>query len=127
VYAPGPATLDAHNGRFGVTPEYPAGTYAYFATIDAAGDSAYPYLVGPRCRGDEAFDNFTQTVSIPAGAQPFLPCRGDPFADGLLNIRDYLAFLVLYADGSPSADFTGDGMVNVVDYLTFLILFSRGC
>lgn len=42
-----PEYLDAHNGRFCVTPEYPAGTYAYFATVDANWNSAYPYAVGP--------------------------------------------------------------------------------
>ena len=26
--------LDKHNGRFCVTPDYPNGVYAYFATID---------------------------------------------------------------------------------------------
>ena len=26
--------LDIHNGRFCITPEYPEGTYAYFATVD---------------------------------------------------------------------------------------------
>ena len=38
--------LDIHNGRFCVTPEYPNGTYAYFATVDANHNSAYPYLIG---------------------------------------------------------------------------------
>jgi hypothetical protein len=38
--------LDEHNGRFCITPEYPNGTYAYFATIDADLNSAYPYVVG---------------------------------------------------------------------------------
>jgi hypothetical protein len=38
--------LDEHNGRFCITPDYPNGTYAYFATIDADLNSAYPYVVG---------------------------------------------------------------------------------
>ena len=49
--------LDENNGRFCVTPEYPLGTYAYFATInpvsaDASGSFAqyrrpqFPYLIG---------------------------------------------------------------------------------
>ena len=29
--------LDENNGRFCVTPQYPSGTYAYFATIDDSG------------------------------------------------------------------------------------------
>ena len=49
--------LDENNGRFCVTPEYPLGIYAYFATIDTiASDTGgpfnqyrrpvYPYLIG---------------------------------------------------------------------------------
>lgn len=44
--------LDIHNGRFCVTPEYPAGTYAYFCTVDANWNSAYPYAVGPTFYGN---------------------------------------------------------------------------
>ena len=47
--------LDEHNGRFCVTPEYPAGTYAYFATVDENWNSAYPYAVGPSFYGN--FEN----------------------------------------------------------------------
>jgi hypothetical protein len=52
--APTPSTpdyLDEHNGRFCVTPEYPGGTYAYFCTVDANWNSAYPYAVGPTFYG----------------------------------------------------------------------------
>ena len=47
--------LDEHNGRFCGTPEYPAGTYAYFATVDENWNSAYPYAVGPSFYGN--FEN----------------------------------------------------------------------
>jgi len=41
-YTPTSTTdLDEHNGRFGKTPEYPDGIYAYFATID---DSVFPSI-----------------------------------------------------------------------------------
>jgi hypothetical protein len=43
--------LDEHNGRFCVTPEYPAGIYCYFATVDENWNSAYPYAVGPTFYG----------------------------------------------------------------------------
>ena len=46
--------LDEHNGRFCVTPEYPNGTYAYFATVDSNWNSAYPYAVGPTFYGTYA-------------------------------------------------------------------------
>lgn len=45
--------LDEHNGRFCVTPEYPLGTYCYFATVDANWNSAYPYAVGPTFYGNK--------------------------------------------------------------------------
>ena len=49
--------LDEHNGRFGITPEYPNGVYAYFATINSATrnssppfqgyyEASYPYCIG---------------------------------------------------------------------------------
>lgn len=38
--------LDQHNGRFCVTPDYPAGTYAYFVTVDTEGGPVYPYVIG---------------------------------------------------------------------------------
>lgn len=43
--------LDEHNGRFCVTPDYPDGTYAYFATVDENWNSSYPYVVGPTFYG----------------------------------------------------------------------------
>jgi len=45
--------LDAHNGRFSVTPEYPSGIYCYFTTVDANHNSAYPYAVGPYFYGNK--------------------------------------------------------------------------
>lgn len=56
--------LDVHNGRFCVTPEYPEGTYAYFATVDANWNSAYPYAVGPMFYGVYTHAPIT---SIPTG------------------------------------------------------------
>jgi hypothetical protein len=38
--------LDAHNGRYCVTPDYPNGTYAYFVTIDSTLTPVYPYVLG---------------------------------------------------------------------------------
>jgi len=66
--------LDVHNGRFCVTPEYPAGIYAYFATVDEQWNSTYPYVVGPTYYGvydnrkvnavDETTTVYTGTVGI---------------------------------------------------------------
>jgi len=52
VYTDGSGHLDAHNGRFAITPDYPGGTYAYHVTLGAEGDAAYPYSVGDTYYGD---------------------------------------------------------------------------
>jgi hypothetical protein len=61
-----PDYLDSHNGRFCVTPEYPAGIYCYFATVDASWNSDYPYAVGPKFYGTTVaakVSSITETVS----------------------------------------------------------------
>lgn len=73
-----PDYLDVHNGRFCITPEYPNGTYAYFCTVDANHNSAYPYAVGPTFYGvyanrkvgsvSEATTVYTPAASGVAGA-----------------------------------------------------------
>ncbi|HEX2898538.1 MAG TPA: YHYH protein [Bacteroidia bacterium] len=63
--------LDEHNGRFCVTPEYPNGTYAYFATVDANWNSAYPYVVGPTFYGTYAnrkVTSITEPTTVYTGA-----------------------------------------------------------
>jgi hypothetical protein len=62
--------LDEHNGRFCVTPEYPNGTYAYFATVDSNWNSAYPYAVGPTFYGTYANRKIT---SITETTTRFIP------------------------------------------------------
>ncbi len=63
-----PDYLDVHNGRFCVTPEYPAGIYCYFATVDANWNSAYPYVVGPTFYGTIQAGKVT---SIPGGTTTY--------------------------------------------------------
>ncbi len=70
--------MDVHNGRFCVTPEYPNGTYAYFATVDNKWNSAYPYVVGPTFYGTitaskvaSISEPVTRYTPSPAGLQAF--------------------------------------------------------
>lgn len=51
--------LDEHNGRFCITPEYPAGIYCYFATVDANYNSFFPYVIGPTFFGDKVATTVT--------------------------------------------------------------------
>ncbi|MFT7121911.1 MAG: hypothetical protein ACJAZ9_002099 [Neolewinella sp.] len=65
--------LDEHNGRFCVTPEYPEGTYAYFATVNEDWTSAYPYVVGPTFAGNAErrnVDAVNETTTVFTGTTP---------------------------------------------------------
>ena len=75
--------MDDHNCRFCVTPEYPNGTYAYFATVDANWNSAYPYIVGPTfcgvkaaVKGASIAESVTTYAFVRVAARAFLGQRG---------------------------------------------------
>jgi hypothetical protein len=68
-----PDYLDIHNGRFCVTPEYPLGTYCYFATVDANWNACYPYVVGPTFYGTKVV---TTVPSIPGGLTAYVSSTG---------------------------------------------------
>ena len=62
-----PDYLDEHNGRWCVTPEFPNGTYCYFASVDSNWNSAYPYIVGPTFRGLKTaskVNSITEAVTV---------------------------------------------------------------
>ncbi len=65
-YVVGLGDLDEYNGRTCVTPEYPGGTYAYFTTIDASGDAAFPYYIGEEYYGKVDEANFSGGFQWPA-------------------------------------------------------------
>ncbi len=80
-FVAGSGDLDVHNGRFCVTPEYPDGVYAYFVTIDADGDPAYPYVLGPTYYGTVQPGNTGPQSghnTVPGGAVLY-----DPWTTGL--------------------------------------------
>jgi len=81
-----PDYLDEHNGRFCVTPEYPLGTYAYFTTVDANHNSAYPYAVGPTFYGVKTAAKVT-TISEPVVT--YTPLSATAFNMDSLNFKVY--------------------------------------
>ncbi len=115
-YVNGLGDLDEYNGRFAVTPEYPDGVYAYYATIDSGGNSAYPYLLGPQFYGNVFNDNLNQNVSVPGGAVDFLPSSEGNYivstSGSTTLFQNFRAQLVAPAgknyqwkkDGSPMSD-----------------------
>jgi hypothetical protein len=60
-YVPGTGTLDACNGRVGVTPEYPEGTYYYVITDE------FPFV--PRCFAGTPDDSFSKQNARSGSAQ----------------------------------------------------------
>jgi hypothetical protein len=74
-FVSGLGDLDQYNGRLTVTPEYPQGTYAYFATLDSTGKAFYPYFVGPNYYGQVATENTIANgtgVTVPGDAQLYI-------------------------------------------------------
>ena len=67
----GNGDLDEHNGRFAKTPDYPNGTYAYYATIDSGKSASsgpfknykepkFPYILGDSYKAVPDVFNFTR-------------------------------------------------------------------
>ena len=71
VVAASAGSLDRHNGKFAVTPEYPNGTYAYFMTTDSNDNPVYPYVIGPEFYGTPQHPGSTVPAlqdTFPSGA-----------------------------------------------------------
>ena len=68
VHVPSDAVLDACNGRFGATPGFPEGTYAYFLT------TAFPVI--PRCFSGTPSPDFAQRRGPPPGHRGKAPPPG---------------------------------------------------
>ena len=74
IYDSSVGTLDEHNGKFDVTPEYPNGTYAYFMTEDSSSNPVYPYVIGSTFYGTPLFEGDI----VPAFGQIFpTEAKGD--------------------------------------------------
>ena len=92
-YVPGLGHLDEHNGRFGVTPEYPDGIYHYVTTFSDIGDSAYPYIIGPTYYGIALGDNFNQSVVIPVDVVTYDGVIPEPATLSLLTLGTLILLL----------------------------------
>lgn len=79
--------LDEHNGRFAETPEYPNGTYAYYATVDTNHNSKYPYAVGPTFYGNVVAENVTSITETTTNYDATLTVEG--FEDANFDLVVY--------------------------------------
>lgn len=105
--------LDIHNGRFCKTPEYPNGTYAYFCTVDANHNSAYPYAVGPTFYGVVSASKVTSITESVTTYTRTTPTNDLENNDLKVNIfpNPTADWIAIQTDGLSKADFT----VNLYD------------
>ncbi len=73
--------LDDHNGRFCITPEYPAGIYCYFATVNSSWNAVYPYLVGPTYYGTKVAAKVTSIIETVNTYTPSVGITKNQIAD----------------------------------------------
>ncbi len=76
------------------------------------------------CQGDTLCNVGSAYAFDAAGS---CDCPADINGDGMVDTRDVLAFLALWAEGDCRADFDHDGSVNTRDVLVFLNAFAAGC
>jgi hypothetical protein len=110
--------LNSYNMRFTKTPEYPDGTWAYFAGSSQTGSIAYPYLIGPEYYGVVDSANLGNgTVTVPAGVTTLK--AGDTDADGAVNFADLVVLAQHYKETGATrwgtGDFDRDGKVDFSD------------
>ena len=63
TYVDESGSLDANNGRYCVTPEFPEGTYAYFITVNSTGAPAFPYILGNKYYSLPLDSNYNSLIS----------------------------------------------------------------
>ncbi len=109
-----PDYLDEHNGRFCVTPEYPAGIYCYFATVNSNWNSAYPYVVGPTFYGVKTA---VKVTSITEAVTTYTPSSTGPNIQNInkLNIRIF---------PNPASDLVAVQMNNLANENIKIELFD---
>ncbi|MFN0050107.1 MAG: YHYH protein [Cytophagales bacterium] len=101
--------LDASNGRFCVTPEYPAGIYCYFATVDANNSSVYPYVIGPTFYGNVTGAKVTSVAE--ATTTYTKPIVNTTTTTSILDTKDTGLEVTIFPN--PSNDFIGLQIVGL--------------
>ena len=129
IWESGQGSLDASNGKFGPTPEYPNGTYAYYMIEDSNGDPVYPYAIGKQFYGvalEEGDLVPTQVESFPSGAAGDVVLK----SDGTLSYVKMTKFGDNYFGPAQAKILGGQGSgalaSPIVQTITGLSLLSSG-
>ena len=151
-FVSGSGDLDEHNGRFCITPEYPAGIHAYFVTLNADLEPAYPYVLGSAFYGTVQAGNIgpgSGHNTVPGGVTVYNPFMGvtepfmassitaypNPVVDELvisglrsgswtLTMRDVLGAVVISEQGNAEGPWTVD--VSGLTSGAYLLEVSNG-
>ena len=111
--------LDQHNGRYGRTPEYPNGVYAYFVGIGSNSLlPEFPYFIGDTYRTDPSTDNFNLNQStfnfgnsdLIRNSYPYKV--SDPFAD-----NDFIVESNEITKQSSIVESTTSGSINSIQII----------
>lgn len=89
-FVSGYGDLDVYNGRFGKTPEYPNGIYAYFVATDATNTPVYPFIIGPSYYGNVG------TANIGPGGGKVTPSESVTTYFSNSNALKYNIFLYVF-------------------------------
>ena len=106
--------LDQYNGRTCVTPEFPNGTYAYFATIETTGNAydgepMFPYVLADEYYGYVPSGNIGQdAVTVPSDATIWNKYGGN----SLNKITKILTEVKLPTDPFAVTNTTGDIVIT---------------
>jgi hypothetical protein len=119
VYTNGYGDLDAYNGRYCQTPEYPNGIYAYFVTTDTNGDPEFPFVIGTSYYGTVQSGN----TGPSGGANTATGTQYIPSTVGLTEIVNPNSKISLYPNPISdnviqfqTLDNSKDLNVKVIDY-----------
>lgn len=83
--------LDEHNGRFGKTPDFPNGVYAYFAPIDATEFTPiFPYFIGNTYKSPFIVENAKLTQDFDFNNSPLVRNTFPYRASGKLSSYDFV-------------------------------------
>lgn len=87
-------------------------------------------LLSDQVGNTRPYDAYGNGVAIPdlGAVERQIPnCPADLNDTGSLDIFDVFAFLGLFNNAHPIADFTGDGTHDIFDVFAFLEMFNAGC
>ncbi len=122
--------LDDSNGRWCVTPEFPSGTYAYFVTLDASFQPAYPYIIGRQYYGVKQGGNWAaaSTVGFSSIESPNVTTyTGGANAELKMNNTTVSGGNVtLVWDSAEGGSYTIDSSSNLTDWTTIPTVPATG-